>query len=232
MIIRLILIISLLLAFFMPISALTLNPRVKTVLNISQHYGIDYGYEEYEVETGFRIGLTGGVAFDFPVTDVFSISQEFIYVTKGSKQKIKIADDQIKLDVSYQTDYLEFPTIFLLHYYRRNSFALFYQSGFSMSYLIYGRYKLEGNIMAGDDPYELNIDKRMTNIDQFDFGIITGGGVEFSLINKHFSLDYRINFGIPFIELPTTEDIFEEDPEGSRVKLRNQSYSISLGLFF
>ena len=205
---------------------------MKSGLNISQHYGIEYGYEQYEVEKGIRIGFSGGVAFDFPVTDLFSVSQEFLYTNKGSKQKITLSGDQITLNVFYQTDYLEFPTLFLLHYYRRNDFALYYQSGFSLSYLIYGNYELEGTIPVGNDGYELDIDKRLRTIDHFDFGIILGGGVEFSLLNRLFSLDYRINFGIPFIELPTTEDVFTDEDEISRVKLRNQSYTISLGAFF
>lgn len=210
---------------------LSFNPRVKTGLNISQHYGIEYGYEQYQVTKGIRWGTTSGIAFDFPVNEVLTVSQEFLYTNKGSRQKITVRDQPISLDVFYQTEYLEFPTMLLLNYYRRNNFALYYQTGFTLSFLIYGRYELDGIVETGNQNHEIAVDKKMENIDQFDFGIILGGGVNFSLKNRRFSLDYRINFGIPFIEFPTTEDVLDEE-EATRVKLRNQSYSISLGLFF
>ncbi len=229
---RIIFISFLLISLTFSLSAIDLYPRPKVGLNISQHYGIDYGYEQYEVKKGIRTGVTAGLAFDFPITDLLTISQEFLYTNKGSRQKIKLAATDIELDVFYQTDYLEFPTIFILRYYRNDNFVLSYQTGFSLSYLIQSRYELNGLIETGAGDYELDIDKRMNNIDQFDFGIILGGGVEFPFFNRRFSIDYRVNFGIPFIELPTTEDVFPEEQTASRVKLRNQSYSLSLGYFF
>lgn len=214
------------------LTAFSFNPKLKTGLNISQQYGIDYGYEEYEVDKGIRWGVNAGVSFDFPVNEVFSVSQEFIYTTKGASQTIRIKEQPIELQVFYRTDYLEFPTLFLLHYFRRENFALYYQSGFALSYLVYARYELEGTVETGQDEYELCVDKKMKTIDQFDYGIILGGGIEFKLFEKRLVLDYRINFGIPFIELPTTEDVFPEEQGASRVKLRNQTYSVSLGYFF
>jgi hypothetical protein len=212
------------------LAGFTLHPRVKSGLNISQHYGIDYGYDEYEVEKGIRWGFTGGISFDFPVSEAVTVSQEFLFTTKGSSQVIGIADQPIEMDVTYKTDYLEFPTLLLLHHYRRNNFTVFYQTGFSFSYLINSHYEIDGTVETGTEDYPLDIDKRMKNIDQFDFGIILGGGIGFSISKRSFILDYRTNFGIPFIEFPTTEDVLPETGISSRVRLRNLSYSLSLSL--
>lgn|GEM_PF-3831308 len=223
---------AILIALTSPLVASTFIIRARAGLNISQHYGIEYGYEEYEVEKGIRWGTSSGLAFDFPITDLLTVSQEFLYTNKGSRQQIGIMDQPIELDVFYKTDYLEFPTLLILHYYRKENFALYYQTGFALSFMINAHYELQGIIETGTGEHNLDIDKKMKNIDQFDFGIILGGGMNFSLFERLLALDYRINFGIPFIDLPTTEDVFRNLENAPRVKLRNQSYSIFLSYFF
>ncbi len=218
--------------FCIAIFASSPQPRFIAGLNVSQHYGVEYGYEEYEVEKGIRWGTSSGFALDFPITDNLTISQEFLFTNKGSKQKIGIKGEPIELDVYYKTDYLEFPAIFRLFHFRHNDFVLFYQTGFALSYMINARYELSGLIETGTGDHVIDINKKIQNIDRFDFGFILGGGANFKMMKKLFSLDYRINFGIPFLELPTTEDVFRDLNDTPRVKLRNQSYSLSINYYY
>jgi hypothetical protein len=206
-------------------------------VNIAQHYGVDYGYEDYQVAKKTRLGLNAGLSINFPVSELLTYRQEFLYTQKGSRQGITISDEAVSFDIEYSTDYLEFPSLFQFNYYRRSTFSLYTLSGYFMSYLIRGHYTIDGHVNAGNDSWKLDVDEKMKSLDAFDFGLIFGGGLDYRLFNNRFSFEYRINFSIPFIDLPTTEDIYlEEDTplfeESSRVKLRNQTYTAALRYHF
>ncbi len=203
-------------------------------ITISQHYGVDFGYEDYQIDKGLRTGLNTGLAITYPLNRNISLRTDAIYINKGSYQDISISGETISFRVTYNMDYIEVPTLLKLRIFANNKLSIYSLSGFSFAYMINSKYSIDGAVKSDNDSYPLTLNKTIDSIDRFDYCIIAGGGWETTKGNlKNFYIEYKVNFGIPFIGLPTTEDIviegnkLDDDPE--RVGLRNLSYSLSLG---
>ena len=193
--------------------------------SMATQYGIIPKDNPYSVDSFYRHGLGGGLLIYYPITDSFGIQQEFLYATKGSIQDIKLLDQPVTTHVEYDINYFELPLIFRYNFIKIGDFNFFGTTGFAMSILLKGEYRIDGKVKIGNDKLTFDEKGKIEGIDTFDYSFIYGSGVDFPLFDKDCFFEYRFTIGWNTILMPTYEG---EEP----APLRNQDYLFTLGLYF
>ena len=198
---------------------------VKGGYSLSTQYGITVPDIPYTVNTHWRHGFAGGVFAYFPITESFGIQQEVLYVTKGSSEDITMNTQPVKTHTEYNLNYLEIPFVFRYTFAKLGNFNIYGSSGFALSVLLNGKSRLDGTVdMGGGTVVPFSESTKMEGVDIFDYGFLYGAGVEFNLLNKKCTFDYRFNIGWNTLMMPTSKG---QDP----APLRNQDYIFTLGIF-
>lgn len=198
---------------------------VKAGYNLAMQYGIKDPSIAYKVNSDSRHGFTGGIFLLFPITEAFSVQQEFLYANKGSTQHVSMAEPPFKSSSEYKIDYFELPILFRYTFAKIGSVGIFGSSGFALSVLLNGEYTVDGDIDIGGNLVSFSQDGDTDGLDQFDYSFIYGLGVKFNLFDQNWFLDYRQTIGWNTLLMPTFEG---EDP----APLRNQAYAFTLGIYF
>lgn len=211
----------------------------KTGLNIAQHYGTKTDEMDYEVKSFVRPGMSIAAFLDLQILNNLCLGYELLYTMKGSSQQIKIK--RIELDgvmedlekpatmnVKYYIDYMEVPILLKVAVLLRNKFKMTAITGTAMALKLKGYHELDGMIYfpEGDGFSEIPIKEssRLKSVNMFDYSFVYGGSLEYKAALELF-LEYRFTLGWDYLELPTYAD-FEP------VELRNQTYSLLLGIRF
>ncbi len=219
--------------------AATTSFGAKAGLNIAMHYGTKDQAADYEVHSGVRTGLTAGLFFDLRAAENLTLGYELLYSMKGSNQEIKIKRIEIDgeyeelskpavMNALYYLEYIEIPVLLKLAVIETKKLKLSAISGTAMSLKINGRHKLDGIIYfpEGDGFTEIPISESsgLEDVNMFDFSFVYGGKIEYKARYDLF-LEYRFVLGWDYLSLPTFADF-------APVELRNQTYSLMLGLNF
>ena len=195
---------------------------LRTGFNIATQYGTKITDNSYDVETKPRYGFSGAFFLRFPITDVFSIQQEFMYSQKGSVQNVVSNEPPLSNTSSrYKINYFEVPIIFSYNFLNMGNVRLYGCSGFGLSFLLNGKYSMDGSVEFMGENYNIEESGDTDGLDGFDYNFIYGLGIEF---NKEYFFDYRQTIGWNTLLMPTVEG-------GDPAPLRNQTYSISIGMF-
>ena len=224
---RLLLLLSLFCFFFVNFSFAQTGVKfgIKAGYSIATQYGIDPADPQYTVDTDVRHGFAGSVFLYFPVTESFGIQHEFQYVNKGSKQNVQLIDGPLSVTTEYKLNYFELPIMFRYTFVKIKDTGIYLNSGFVMSLLLKGEYKVDGVIEFGGTEVPFGESGNTDGIDTFDFSFAYGAGVDFNLLSKNFFFEYRQTIGWNTLEMPTSND-------QETAPLRNQDYILALGMFF
>lgn len=198
---------------------------VKAGYSIATQYGIDPADPEYIVDTDVRHGFAGSFFLYFPVTESFGIQHEFQYVHKGSKQSVQLIDGPLRVTSEYKLNYFELPILFRYTFVKIKNTGIYLNSGFVMSLLLKGEYKVDGVIEIGGTEVPFGESGSTEGIDTFDFSFAYGAGVDFNLFSKTCFFEYRQTIGWNTLQMPTSND-------QETAPLRNQDYILALGMFF
>ena len=104
------------------------------------------------------------------------------------------------------------------------SFKLYITSGFALSILLNGEYRLSGIAEIEGVPVSFSDTNKINGLDIFDYGFLYGAGVDFKIFEKQCFFEYRFTIGWNILQMPTVEG---EEP----VPLRNQDYLFTVGLY-
>ncbi len=208
-------------------------------VNFAQHVGTEERESEYEVESGWREGVTAAVFVHWPVTDRFGLQQEIVYTQKGSSQRIgvEILEIPTTLDVTYEMDYIEIPTLTRFIWYRSEGLDIYTLGGMAMSIKISDHYELTGEVTDGVDTVPITASDDMSEVDMFDFSVVYGLGAEFLVAERTLLVEYRFSMSWNTLGMPTyayvpfgdEEEILIENPY---VPLKNQTHSLTMGIRF
>lgn len=202
--------------------------------NLAQQYGTSKEADGYKVETGIFNGATAGFSLELPVTPDFAFCYELNYVIKGSNQTISFDDIEgeplvkpATMDVYYRLDYIEFPMLVKKKLVTGDGFDLSLTAGVAMALKVNGDYRLRGTIYfpVADsfEAFPITDDSRLKEVNQFDYSLISGGEIDFTIAGQPLTLGYRFTIGWDYLSLPTFS------PGGAEpVQLRNQSYALYL----
>lgn len=196
----------------------------KAGYSLGTQYGIKPPNIPYEVSSDSKSGFTGGILLMFPITDAFSVQQEFLYTTKGSGQDITMTQPPLSTSTEYTLNYFELPILFRYNFVNIGNVGIYGSSGFSLSTLLNGEYSVDGLIDMGEVQIPIDESGNMDGLDKFDYSFIYGLGLNFKLLNQACFFDYRQTIGWNTLLMPTSEG-------GEPAPLRNQTYSFALGLY-
>ena len=198
---------------------------LKAGYSLGTQYGTLPPNLPYEVDSDSRHGFTGGILLYFPITEAFGVQQEFLYTNKGSGQNITMTQPPLSTSTDYKLNYFELPILFRYTFVNVRDFGIYGSTGFGLSMLLNGDYKVDGTIDMGGGPVPFTESGSTDGLDKFDYSFIYGLGFNFNLLNQKWFFDYRQTIGWNTLNMPTSEG-------GEPAPLRNQTYSFSLGIIF
>jgi hypothetical protein len=203
------------------------SPRlgIRGGYSAATQYGVLEPDSPYDVKVFFRHGIAAGLLIYYPITDAFGVQQEFLLVQKGSVEDIDLKDRPIYTHTEYDLSYLELPMMMRYTFARSGGFTFFGTSGFALSILLGGQYRLSGVAEIEDLPVTFSDSKAIEGVDMFDYAFLYGAGVERDLFGKTGYFEYRFTIGWNTLMMPTAEG---EEP----APLRNLNYMFTCGLYF
>lgn len=194
--------------------------------SMATQYGITPANLPYDIQSEFTGGFAGGGFLYFPITEAFSVQQEFLYVNKGSTQKVALEQGGLAISTvtNYQINYFELPFVFRYTFARFGNVALFGNTGFAVSVMLDGDYEMTGTIDMGGGKVPLpGSSGNMDGVDEFDYSFLYGAGVDFKLFKQDCYFEYRFTIGWNTLMLPTGDP---DEPSA----LKNQAYNFCLGI--
>lgn len=197
---------------------------LKAGYSLAMQYGINRPDLQYRVNSQSKHGFSGGLILSFPVTDDFHISQEFLYTQKGSVQNVGIDQPPVETSSDYSLSYFEIPVVMRYTIVKIKEVGIYLNSGFALSYLLEGEYKIDGTIEIGGALSPFGDSGKTDVLDEFDYSFVYGAGCEYQLLNKSWFFEYRQTIGWNTLMMPTLDP---NDP----APLRNQCYTFSLGMY-
>lgn len=196
----------------------------KSGYSLATQYGILEPDIPYDVDVAYRHGLAGGFMLYYPITETFGLQQEFLYVQKGSREDILLKDRPINTHTEYDLNYFEMPMLMRLAFARVKNFNIYLSTGFSMSILLNGEYRLSGTVEMDEGLISFKDTNKIDGVDIFDFGFLYGAGIDWMLWEKKFFFEYRYTIDWITLMLPTAEG---EPP----APLRNMNYIFAVGFY-
>ena len=193
--------------------------------SMSLQYGITPEDNRYTVSTSSRHAAAGGVIAMYPITEDFSIQQEFLYVMKGSRHDIGIPAESVQTLTVYDINYFEIPLLFRYTFVETGGFRIYGTTGYAMSILLNGRVELDGVVEEDGGPISFVYADEIRGLDIFDYSLLYGLGVQSRFFDTDFFFEYRFTIGWNTLEMPT----FPGEPTAP---LRNQNYTFALGMYF
>lgn len=208
---------------------------VKAGFNLAQHYGPLVNEDEYKVDLSLRPGAIAGVYVDYPILENLRLSYEVLYSMKGSREDITILmmDGEVlakpaKMNVKYDLDYLDMPFLLKIRALDTKRLSLDAITGTAMSLKVRGHHELDGVVYVpiGDDFLEVPISEEsdLAAVNMFDFSFVYGAALHLTG-RPALSAELRFTLGWDYLQLPSFST-------GETVELRNQTYSLLLGLNF
>jgi len=191
---------------------------------MATQYGILEPDIPYSVDVFFRHGGGGGLLVYYPITPTFGVQQEFLFVHKGSREDIQLLDRPIFTRTEYDLSYFELPMSIRYTFAQLGETTFFGASGFALSILLGGEYRLSGVADINGTPADFSDTNALDGIDLFDFAFLYGAGVERDLLGRRSFFEYRFTIGWNTLMMPTAEG---EDP----APLRNQNYLFTFGFY-
>ncbi|MDZ7722620.1 MAG: porin family protein [candidate division KSB1 bacterium] len=192
--------------------------------SMATQYGILAPDLPYSVDVYYRHGLAGGLLIYYPITESFGMQQEFLFVQKGSREDIDLKDRPINTRTEYDLNYFEIPMLIRYSFAQMGDFTLYGSSGFVLSILLNGDYRLSGVAKVDGVPVSFYDVNKIKGIDVFDYAFLYGAGVESTILGKECFFEYRFTIGWNVLMMPTAEG---EDP----APLRNLDYMFTIGMY-
>ena len=160
-------------------------------------YGIKAGVNladlKGDVENNERKAVFGGGLFlNVPLTEIFSVQPELLYMMKGTKSSV-LQNTSIKFG------YVDIPVLLKASLPTEAAFVPHVFAGPCFGFL-----------MSAEDEYlleEINIEDYIESV---DYGLIFGTGFDYSINRMRLSLDVRYSFSLKTIFIESEETDVEE----------------------
>ena len=191
-----------LMAFSLGMSAQTIIPKIGFALAKVKPSADADGLKS-------KLGLTMGVAVDYPLMNNFSLQGELLFVRKGVK--FDAGDFEGKNAITY----LEIPVLFKASF-DVNGMKVYGNAGPSLSFALGGKYDVsfDGDSESGSLKFGSDED---SDYKPMDFGFQLGGGIVFM---EKYQIDLRYGLGLSNIS-PDTEGGYTE---------KNRTLQITFGM--
>ena len=131
-------------------------------------------------------------------------------------------------------DYIEIQTLFKFAWLQWRGSQLYSLSGTALCLKVYSRYRLEGEISDQSEIVPIYADEDMSEVDMFDFALVYGTGLEFTLLGQRLLVEYRFTMAWNTLAMPTYAYVpFGEEEiliDNRPVPLKNQNHLVLVGV--
>ncbi len=179
--------------------------------------------EEWEQDKASKSGFTGGVFLNYAINNNFSLQPELLYTQKGVKDNLY--DGIIKVDLTAAFDYIEIPVLAKYSFTPQKRFRPCIFGGPCVAFTLSSELEATALIFSAGIDFS-----SLTHVT--DFGIVAGGGFDYSLGKGMIICDARFYMGFTNVILSgdfeingSTQTIDEDD-------FKNYGFSLMVGYGF
>ena len=174
-------------------SAQKISGGIKVGMNLANFYDVGDEFDGGDLKP--KMGFCGGAFIAFGVGRVVVIQPELLYSQKGAKFDVEFMDWKI----TYMFNYLEIPifikTVFPVQGKVKPNLFLGPYFGFTITDP-QGRVEIDGTIEETD----------LTDVENTDFGVVFGSGVDFELGKGKIVFDVRYDLGLATLDKADDDD--------------------------
>ena len=178
---------------------------------------------EWEQDKSFKGGFTCGVFLNYAITDNFSLQPELLYTQKGVKDNLY--DGLFTVDLTASFDYIELPVLAKYTFMPQKKFRPNIFGGPSVAFTMSSELEVSALLFSAEIDFS-----DLTHIT--DFGIVAGGGFDYSIGKGMIVCDARFYIGFTNVILSgdfeidgSTQTIDEDD-------FKNYGFSLMAGYGF
>jgi len=169
-------------------------------------------------DSGFRRGLIAGGWVRFPLVSAVGIQLGAYYTEKGSSDSVQGVTAGIELK------YLEFPVMLAFVFNRTAAVSGYFSAGGALGVDRGCRISVRSQDVSSSVDCDATDDEVLVfSSQQFDIGLVLGGGIEFNQGPILLTVDLRANFGL-------TDALFVHTADPGRLGLRNTDHGENVSL--
>jgi outer membrane protein W len=191
---------------------------IKAGISTTNAYNVAEGWDD---AIDWKTGLTGGVLINYAFNECFSLQPELLYTQKGFGRAL--LEDIIDLTVSL--DYFELPVLAKYTFSPGKKFRPALFAGPSFAYCSSSTLTVSALILSADIDFS-----SLTHVT--DFGLILGGGFDYSLENGTIVFDARFEWGMTNVIMSGDFEINGDTHTIDEDDFKNYGLSITLGYIF
>jgi len=182
-------------------------------LGISNHWSTEEKGNGYKVDSGSKLGGSIGVLASYQISRYFTVQGEVLYTQKGSNQDVTLPPlppplgDIGAIELTYQMDYMEIPLILKTYPLQLETIRPYTTIGPYLAFLVGNEYEMSNEVLEGFVPPggDIGAAQEIEGLEETDYGIVFGTGLEYHVYDLRFSFDYRYTMGFVDLTLPTGE---------------------------
>ena len=175
--------------------------------------------KEWEDETSYRIGFTGGVFLNYAINERFSIQPELLYAARGVESMLY--DDLISVELTATFEYAEMPVLAVYTFRGPKGCEPRVYAGPSFAYCLGSELEVSAVLFSAGVDFS-----SLTHVT--DFGIVAGAGLDYPLGGK-LVLDARFSRGLTNVILSGDFEINGSTQTISEDDFKNYGFAFMIG---
>lgn len=181
---------------------------------------VSLGFTNVSVDEKRRIGFSAGAFFTYSINEMFAVQPEILFTMKGSKYDTEatLSGITVKTTATEKLNYLEIPVLAKVVIPVEGKFSPNLFAGPYFAIKLSAKVKAEATVSGITVEAEADDD----DVRSFDYGMVFGGGVDYSLATGKVTFDVRYSLGL--------RDIY--DTSGTDFSVKNSVISAMIGYSF
>lgn len=181
--------------------------------------------KEWDDNTSYRTGFTGGVYLSYAFDEDFSIEPEILYTVKGVKSNLYEYEDLVSVDLTASFSYIEIPVLLTYTFSGAQKVKPRVYAGPSFAY------NLSSEVEIAAWPLSVSADvSSLTHVT--DFGIVAGGGISYPFDQGALTLDARFQYGFTNVIMSGDFNVNGSPETISVDDFKNYGFSVMIGYGF
>lgn len=158
---------------------------------------VSTGFSNVSVDENRRIGFSAGVFLTHSINDIFAIQPEILFTMKGSKYETEATyrGIAVKTTATEKLNYLEIPVLAKVTIPMEGKFSPNLFAGPYFALKLSAKAKAEATVSGITTEVEADDDA----VRSTDYGLVFGGGVDYSLAKGKITFDVRYSLGMQSI---------------------------------
>ncbi len=179
--------------------------------------------EEWEDNTSFKAGFSGGAFLNYSMTGSFSLQPELLYVSRGVTSNLY--DGIILVDVTATFDYFELPVLAKYSFLEGKAFRPCVYAGPSFAYALASDLEISASILSASVDFS-----SLTHTT--DFAMVAGAGFDYAVGGGTLTFDARFHRGFTNVLISGDFEINGSTQTISGDDFKNYGFAFMVGYLF